>query len=174
MKIALILVGSLLAGLILLYLTLRTVFAWIRRRLRRKLRETFDPDDIIRATVRANFFGLKSRGVQQTRGNAALVLTTETLWSCLGLPQREMKIPLRQVRKVSLVKSHCGRSVFVDLLRVDYLSDHGDDAAAWYVPRAERWLKDIDTLRGTPATSLRTKRNRPPSSDPDHGIVDQV
>jgi hypothetical protein len=143
MKTALIIIASVIGGLIVLNIILRLVFATVRNRLRHKIAETFSPESIITSSLRANFFGLQSRGQKQIRGNAALVLTADTLWTCLGMPQREVKIPLIAVRNVTLAKSHCGKSVFVDLLRVEFDTSDGPEIAGWYVSDAEAWRQAI-------------------------------
>lgn len=131
-----------------MYVILRTVTGAVRRRLLRRIRERFPPTEIVLATVNANYFGLASRKGREVRGNAALVLTREALWSCLGAPLRELSIPLKNIREVSLVKSYCGRSLFVDLLRVSFATADGKDAAAWYAPHPQQWKDAIAQQQG--------------------------
>ncbi len=148
MKTALIVAGCIAGGLLLVFVILKSVFALVRRRLLKRMRERFEPDAILRWSVNANFFGLESKGGQQIRGNAALVLTNDELWSCLGAPLRELSIPISDIVGVSLVKSHCGKSVFLDLLRVEFLAEGGRDAGGWFVRDAAAWKHDIEELLG--------------------------
>jgi len=143
MRTAVIIAASVIGGLILLYLIIRTVARAARRRLARKISQRFRPDEIILSTVNANYFGLESLRGKQWRGNCALVLTRHILWSCLAAPQRELPLPLSRIRKVSLVRSHCGRSILLDLLRVDFHAAGTHDAVAWYVRDAQKWMAAI-------------------------------
>lgn len=144
MTTAIIIACSVVGGVILLYAMLRLTFAAVRSRLLKKIAERFSADEIIMSAVNANYFGLKSKGGRQLRGNCALVLTEDMIWSRLAAPPREFSIPLRNIRDVSFVKSHCGRSLFVDLLRVDFLADGVEDAVAWYVRDPAKWKAAIE------------------------------
>ena len=140
---AIIITISVLCGLTLLFLLLKLVISAVRRKLADRIATTFQPEQIIRATVNANYFGLESLRGKQWRGNCALVLTKHILWSCLAAPQREFPLPLSRIRNISLVRSHGGRSILLNLLRVDFHAAGADDAAAWYVPDANAWMAAI-------------------------------
>ena len=145
MTTALIIISAVLGGLALLFLVVKVIFARVRRRLLRRLFERFSENDLRTWTVNANFFGLESKGGRQVRGNASLAMTDRFLYSCLGAPIRELAIPLERVTRVSLVKSHCGKSVMVYLLRVDFTTTAGEDAAAWFVRDAAEWMEAIES-----------------------------
>ena len=144
MGTAIAIVCAVVGGIIALCVLLRAIFALARKRLRRKIAERFNAGEIVASTVNANYFGLASKGGRQVRGNCALVLTRDVLWSHLAVPAREISIHLADVRNVSLRKSHCGRSVFLDLLRVDFAEGDREDAVAWYVQNPEEWKKAIE------------------------------
>jgi len=118
---ALIIVLSIVVGLMLLYALFRMVMAAVRRRLMRRIAAKFDPDEIIMATLTCNFIGRESLG-----------------------PPRELRIPLPTIRNLSFVKSHCGKSLLVDLLRVDYEAEGVKDAAAWWVRDPRKWKRAIE------------------------------
>lgn len=145
MQTAAIIIVAVLGGLTLLYLILKFVFAAVRRKLAQRIIHTFTPGEMIRATVNANYFGLESLRGKQIRGNCALVLTKDILWSSLAAPRRDLPIPLNRIRKVSLVRSHCGRAILRDLLRVDFHAADTDNAIAWYVPDAQAWKAALET-----------------------------
>lgn len=144
METALTIILSVVGGLIVLFLILKIVFAAVRRRLGRRIRETFEHEEIIRSTVNANYFGLESLGGRQVRGNCALVLTRGILWSSLAVPRRDLPLPLSRIRRTSLVRSHCRRAILLDLLRVDFSAAGADDAIAWYVRDARDWQTAIE------------------------------
>jgi len=141
---ALIIVLSIVVGLMLLYALFRMVMAAVRRRLMRRIAAKFDPDEIIMATLTCNFIGRESLGAAQLRGNGALILTRDALWFLMAARPRELRIPLPTIRNLSFVKSHCGKSLLVDLLRVDYEAEGVKDAAAWWVRDPRKWKRAIE------------------------------
>jgi hypothetical protein len=103
-----------------------------------------DPSTIWRTEPSANFFGLKSRGGFQIRGNGVLVLTAEELWFSRSVPRLDISIPLNQIQDVCLVKSHLGKRVFgSQLLYVEFQTPEGVDAVAWFVAQPQEWQSDI-------------------------------
>lgn len=130
---------------------------WMVRRVRRmsakRIAESIpDATAILTQDSGANFFGLESLGGMQLRGNGGLVLTARGLSFFMLFPRREMLIPLEEIEETSLVRSHCGKSVFRDLLKVTYRAEHGGvrgrESAAWYVRDAAGWKRAIDAARG--------------------------
>lgn len=103
-----------------------------------------DPSAICHIDPTANFFGLKSRSSSQIRGNGVLVLSTEELWFSRFVPRLDISIPLNQIQDVCLVKSHLGKRVFgSQLLYVEFETDDGIDAVAWFVTEPEEWQSAI-------------------------------
>lgn len=103
-----------------------------------------DPSTIWRTEPSANFFGLKSRGAFQIRGNGVLVLTAEELWFSRFALQLVISIPLKQIQDVCLVKSHLGKRVFgSQLLYVEFQTSEGVDAVAWFVAQPQEWQSAI-------------------------------
>lgn len=102
--------------------------------------EHFSPEDIRLSDPVANFFGLTVGRARQLRGNGSLVLTPGTLWFQLVGATVPVEIPVDQIRAVSLVRSHNGRSARHDLLRVEFDGDEGPDVAAWDVEHPSRWV----------------------------------
>jgi hypothetical protein len=77
-----------------------------------------------------------------------LVLTEDELWFLLGIPSREISIPLRDITSASLVKSHPGKTKLRPLLRVEYLSEGIADSVAWAVNDPEKWKATIEETTG--------------------------
>ena len=130
---------------------------WLIRRVRmlsaRRIAESIpDAGQILLQDSGANFFGLESLGGMQLRGNGGLVLTSGCLHFFMLFPRREMLISLEEIEETSLVRSHCGKSVFRDLLKVTYRVQRGGvrgrESAAWYVRDAAGWNRAIDAARG--------------------------
>ena len=147
MKVFLIVSGGVVGGLVVLALILRVVFGSLRAKPAAIIAQRFKPDDLRRQTLNACFFGRESAGMKQVRGNGALVLTGDRLWFLMALPRRETSIPLDHVTKVSLVRSHCGKTLIKPLLRVEFVDGDACDAIAWAVPDPEAWRHAIEDIR---------------------------
>ena len=150
MKTALIIVFSVLGGLIILLSILKRIMQHTREKLGKALKEKFSGQTIILQSRHANFFGQRSGGQKQVRGNGALVLTTKELFFLLAHPKREFTIPLKDITAVTFPKSHLGKSMMRPLLLVEYLNDSVADGLAWFVPHHEEWKKAIETAADKP------------------------
>jgi len=144
MKGALDILLPLFAGLILLFAVVRLVFGYLKRKFNGELRRKFTCEQIVRQMIGANFFGQSSRGMGQIRGNGALVLTPSALHFIMFLPREELTIPLETVTSVSTPRSHLGKTVGWRLLKVDYRSPSGEDAAAWAVQDVDEWASSVE------------------------------
>ncbi len=123
---------------------LRLLFSRIRKKLKEVVDLKFRGREILLQTLSANFFGQRSKGAKQVRGNGALVLTNDELWFLRAYPVKEFSIPLKDVASVSLTRSHLGKTVGRDLLFVEYATPEGDDAIAWAVCDPENWKDAIE------------------------------
>jgi hypothetical protein len=95
----------------------------------------------------ANYFGRKSRGMVQVRGNGPLVLNEHSLVFVLLLPRRIVHIPLVKIRKVERSRSHLGKIRTGGLLSVHY-SDHGQaEQVAFQVSDLSTWMQALDQAR---------------------------
>jgi len=101
---------------------------------------------IILTALNANFFGQQSKGGMRVRGNGILVLTEIELWFSLAAPERELSIPVSQISKVKLKRSHLGKTVFRPLLYVEFSSSTGDDSIAWAVQNPGKWKDAIERI----------------------------
>jgi hypothetical protein len=96
----------------------------------------------------ASFFGQKSRGVAQIRGNGTLILTRSDLVFEMWLPSREYRIPLASIASLSNPKSFLGKSRFTPLLQVTFRDAGGnEDSMAWQVRDLSGWMRQIDEAR---------------------------
>lgn len=148
MTAALIIVAAVLVFILALGLIISIVLAAVSKHMRAVVEETFRPEEILRQEPDANFFGQSSKGMAQVRGNGALVLTDDCLWSRLALPAREITIPLRDIVSVSTRRSHLGRSCLRPLLYVEFQSNEGDDSVAWVVRDVDAWITAIQRAGG--------------------------
>ena len=144
MQVALIITVSVLGGLLVLFLILRTVMGAVRGRMEQVIQERFKREEMLAATPSASFFGVESLGGRQVRGNGALVLTRDEIWFHRAAPAKEFRIPISDVVEVTLPRSFCGKSILRPLLCVRYKTEKGEDAIAWAVRQPERWKAAIE------------------------------
>lgn len=138
---------SVVGGVVLLMLLLKSVSASVRGSLDQLVQEKFAGQDILAATTGANCFGVKSKGARQIRGNGALVLTKDVLYFVRALPRKEYVIPVETISDITTPKWFLGKSVFSRLLCVHFAADHGEDEIAWAVGDLAAWVDAISRLR---------------------------
>lgn len=143
-ELIVMLVGSI--GILLLFLVFRKLLGSVRKKLETAVRERFDKEDIIGATLRANFFGEKSKGGRQARGNGALILTKDIIWFMRAVPEKEFVIPVGSIKEITLPKSFNGKSVLAPLLCVHYTDGDREDAMAWAIKEPDKWKKVIEAV----------------------------
>lgn len=137
--VVLIVVVGVVALVAAILLVTRTVLRRVTLSSGRMIAENFAEKDIVRSDPAANFFGIASKGGRQVRGNGALVLTSHVLWFRRIGSTQPLEIPLVSIEFVDIVRSHAGKSVGQDLLRVGF----GGDSAAWYVNDPSSWMDRI-------------------------------
>lgn len=100
-------------------------------------------DDLLKKTgekvglkdTSANFFGLKSLGGGQIRGNGILVLTDKNVRFFRYFPKKEITIPIQSIKNIDSTNAYLGKSVFAPLLKIEY---EGDETAFW-VEDLQEW-----------------------------------
>ncbi len=125
----------------------KLVYGYFRKRLLSVVEDRFAGRRIILMALDANFFGQKTKGAGQIRGNGALVLTDDELWFCLAAPRREFSIPISTITEIKLKRSHLGKSIFRSLLAVSFNYQGKEEQIAWFVRDAEKWMNTIEGLR---------------------------
>lgn len=100
----------------------------------------------------ANYFGRRSMGMGQVRGNGILLLTREAVHFRMLLPKREITIPISDITSISTPRGFLGKSRGTKLLQVDFHSpEAGEDSAAWLVGDLDEWVRLLEDLTGTKA-----------------------
>lgn len=136
-----------------LFLIIGTVGSKFRKNLARVVSERFDPTEILRKNLWANYFGRKKKGMAQIRGNGALVLTNSQLWFLQAAPRNEIDIPLTQIIRVSTTRSHLGKTIFRPLLFVEFETPDGPDSIAWALRHPDEWVTTIEAARNNVSTN---------------------
>ncbi|MHA2184498.1 MAG: hypothetical protein ACXAAI_05795 [Promethearchaeota archaeon] len=109
--------------------------------------EKFRGQTILLSDDMANFFGQESLGVWKIRGNGVLLLTKEDLFFGMWKPQKELKILVTSISKISNPKRHLKKSVFKPLLKVNFKNSNGfEDSAAWFVRDLDKWNATLKKL----------------------------
>lgn len=89
----------------------------------------------------ANSFGVESGGVWQVRGNGSLALTKHELLFAQWVPNRLTRIPRSSIVEVTTVRSHLGKTVRRDLLKVVWTTELGArDSIALWAADLDDWL----------------------------------
>ena len=113
----------------------------VRERLEQRVVDEVPADQVVQQDITAVSLGLGSRGVGQSRGNGALVLTpTELRWLQLKPTSSDVTIPLAAITTVDTARSHLGKRYGKPLLRVTFDAGAGPDTMAWLTTDLSGWL----------------------------------
>ncbi|MEA2432750.1 MAG: hypothetical protein QOG54_207 [Actinomycetota bacterium] len=115
-------------------------FRKTRKRVAQEVRTRAGEDRIVMIDDFANFFGLQSRGAAQMRGNGCLAITPDEVVFLMWLPRRDLYIPRQRITSVERVRSHLGKRIGRDLLKITFTDETGNpDSAAWFVHDLPAW-----------------------------------
>lgn len=111
-----------------------------RRRIATEVHARLGAGSIVAEEDGANFFGVESRGAAQLRGNGHLAASADEIVFVMWLPRRELTIPRSRITGVERAKSHLGKTIGRELLRVRFTNDGGEpDSVAWFVRDLAAW-----------------------------------
>ena len=121
---------------------LATIFWILSRREPQGQSASSMPSGGIVHSVSANFFGQRSAGTWQIRGNGNLVLAADGLYFQRTLPSRIYYVDYRDIISLETPNSFLGKTRFTPLLQVNFTNDAGEaDAMAWQ-------LADVSGVKG--------------------------
>jgi hypothetical protein len=111
--------------------------------LRKRARGHFEGLALLREAD-ANSLGVESRGPWQVRGNGNLALTDEELLFAQWVPNRVVRIPRELILEVTMTRSHLGKTIGRDLLKVVWANEAGErDSIALAVEDTDRWVAEL-------------------------------
>lgn len=140
-KTFILLIPVLLA--VLCYLVRKTI-ASIKRKRAEELFTNYHKDRIIYFSKEVNFFGQKSAGRAQFRGNGSLLLTPDELHFLRWVPKKDIVIPLSEIENIERVNSFLGKKKNSSLLKVEFNNQQGEkDSAAWLLDNMQAWEQVI-------------------------------
>jgi hypothetical protein len=88
----------------------------------------------------ALFFGVRSRGAAQLRGNGYLAASDHALFFRMWVGKRKLHIPRDRMTGVSTPRSFLGKTVGQTLLAISFTNDEGQpDEAGWLVRDLSAW-----------------------------------
>jgi hypothetical protein len=122
----------------------------IKKLFRKRIHEIlarFDNSDIMLISETANFFGQRSKGIRQIRGNGVLILMKFLLFFEMWHPKKILEIPLSSIREIEVTRSFLGKSRFRDLLKISFINVEGEsDETAWLVDDLENWVSTLKSV----------------------------
>ncbi len=140
--VLLILVGTLLASGAIAMVIVRGG----RNRAQARLGEL--SGSVLRSTA-ATCLGLASLGVGQLRGTGTLVLTEHEVGFAQWRPDRLVRIPRPAIVEVDTTRTHLGKTMNDDLLRIRWASADAEveDTVVFFVRELDAWLTDLGGRR---------------------------
>lgn len=106
------------------------------------------PGEVILHQDGANFFGRKSLGFGQVRGNGLLILTEKKLLFRQAAPSRWFEIPIDRITGIQNPRSFMGKGFAGGLLVVNYFNEEGEsDAIGWAVRDYRNWNNLLESAR---------------------------
>jgi hypothetical protein len=126
-----------------------------RRGIAAEVHARLGGEGIVVADESANFFGVQSRGKAQIRGNGHLAATSHQILFIMWLPRRELTIARDRVSAVERTRSHLGKTIGRELLRVRFTNDAGrPDSVAWFVRDLAAWESALGAWGGAGRSGL--------------------
>lgn len=113
----------------------------------RKIYAKYQLQDAIIIVKNANFFGQKSLGYGQVRGNGVLALTSDKLFFEMWLPKKDIEIPINRITNIDNPIQFLGKTKLRPLLKVTFINQNGQtDSAAWQISELDRWTNELHKL----------------------------
>ena len=130
--------------LAVLYYTIHKIIVKLKRKRAEELFTNYHKDRIIYFSKEVNFFGQKSAGRAQLRGNGSLLLTPDELHFLRWVPKKNIVIPLDNIENIERVNSFLGKKKNSKLLKVEFSNYQGEkDSAAWFLDNMHAWEQVI-------------------------------
>lgn len=133
---------------VLIILIILVILKYLEKSRAEKILKNYSKEEIKAFSSNVNFFGLKSKGISQIRGNGALLLTKEYLYFEMWIPKKKVKIPLEKIKNIEEAKSFLGKTRFTPLLKIDFIDENNQkNSCAWQVRKLKKWIAIINQNR---------------------------
>jgi hypothetical protein len=104
----------------------------------------------VRRSIAATSMGMSTLGPGQLRGTGTLVLTDGEVAFAQWRPDRLVRIPRAAIIEVDTTRTHLGKTMKQDLLRIRWNDETaGEDTIALFVRELDPWLADLGGTRRT-------------------------
>ena len=117
-----------------------------RNRTRAEQRLAEVPGPVLRSTA-ATSLGLDSQASSPMRGTGTLVLTDGEVAFAQWQPDVLVRIPRSAIDEVDTTRTHGGKTMSNDLLRIRWTADGSVDTVAFFVRDLDPWLSDLGGRR---------------------------
>lgn len=135
--------GAVALAFVVFVLVPKALLFGLRDSLQQRIQHRYpDPRALVSVDYEVSSFGVKAQGLGQWKGNGALAVTLDELRFFQFLPQRELTLKLARITGLRLVRSHLGKATTSELLRVEFSTDRGPGAVAF-------WLREPAKLKAT-------------------------
>lgn len=125
----------------------------IRKEYRKILSRRYGPGEIICHDNYAHYLGVEQFAGIKASGKGVLVLAQRELFFLQVLPELEICIPVKRIKRCIQTSNFRGKPMTKPVLKIDYKDENGSlNSAAWYV-------RDIDSFENS--IKAQRKRNRP-------------
>jgi len=91
----------------------------------------------------AAFFGIKSLGGGQIRGQGFLVLTDKRVYFSRYFPQKIVNIPVESIKGTEMVQTYLGKNTYMPVLKILF----GQDEVAFAVKEPDLWIEQLDGFK---------------------------
>lgn len=133
---------------VILFIFIRIILKRVEKTRAEKLINRIGEENIVLISSNVNYFGKKSDGIKQIKGNGILILTYEELIFEMWLPKKSFKIPLMSVESMETSKSHLGKTKFRPLLKINFRNNENEiDTCAFLVANLEKWKEKLQSLK---------------------------
>lgn len=131
--------------IVLLFFLIILFLRILQKRKAHQVLEKFKGRNILKYSPNANCFGLESLGLAQIRGNGVLVLLEDEIYFQMGVPKKEISIPLKMITNVEIVHSHLGKAIPWPLLKISFTNQEGKmDSVAWVFKNVQEWKDTLE------------------------------
>ena len=133
---------------IFIYIGIKLYLNSLERKKAKKIFNEFETEKMKAFDSSANFFGFKSNGFKQIKGNGILVLTEKEIVFERWLPEKRFTISVESIENVEETNSFLGKTKGDSLLKIDFLDEKGNlDSCAWQVNDLEQWETDLTLVK---------------------------
>ncbi len=147
MKEAILIAGGILIAILVIIVTLYAKLLLVIKKQTEEALNAVKGEKILLSEKSANFFGQKSQGHTQIRGNGILILTDRMLYFKMWMPDKTIQIPLEWINKIEKVNGFLGKTKFRPLFKITFYNKYGlEDEVAWLVQDPDKWIFRIDKL----------------------------